>query len=329
LAPALTVGLHFFGEHGSCCRARDRGQRDDTALPVPEPDNHNPNAAALGALGGKTTARKLSAAKRKYISTESSQVSLGLTRLEHFPQENFSISHFPPSIVVAFWEIEVGMNPETKIYADPFDVDQQLATYGLTREPFDRAAAESLAAYNSCTPHHPPTIPASWAWGEGNRYLREGLTKFHWARKNEDNLPLAVNAQGTMAITFTSGDADTGIKEGFPCTRNPRGPRTADFVEANQTRFVFMEETAAVVTASMKVPGRDTWLFLVYRDYVRGEIRYELSRPNHMGEDRHVDGWIERIIFPPVKFDTNDAVRIGTDDGGQSPEISVEIRKVG
>jgi len=220
------------------------------------------------------------------------------------------------------------MFPETQVHFDPFDVDQRLAEVGLTREPFDIAAAESLAAYRSCTPNHPVTFPATYAWAEGNRSLRDGLTVVDWARKNETNLPLVINASGTMAITVTSGDTDTGIREGFPCTRSPKGPRTVDLVMANQRRFDFMEETASIVE-SMKVPGRDTWLFLIYRDLVRGELRYELSRPNHMGEDRHVDGWIERIIFPPVPFDTNDLLRIGTDDGGQSPEITVEIKKVG
>jgi hypothetical protein len=220
------------------------------------------------------------------------------------------------------------MNPETEIHFDPFDVDQRLAEHGLTREPFDRAAAESLSAYRSCTPNHPPTFPGTYAWAEANRCLRDELTSLDWARKNEMNLPLVVNDSGTMAITATSGDADTGIRDGFPCTRSPKGPRTAEAVFANQRLFDFMEETASIVE-SMKVPGRDTWLFLIYRDLVRGELRYELSRPNHMGEDRHVDGWIERIIFPPVPFDTDDLARLGTDDGGQSPEITVEIKKVG
>jgi hypothetical protein len=220
------------------------------------------------------------------------------------------------------------MSAETVIRFDPFDIEQRLVDFGLTREPFDNTAAESLAAYRSCTPNHPPTAPGFYAWAEANRSLRDGLAAEEWSRKNEDNLPLVVNADGTMAITATSGDADTGIRDGFPCTRNPRGPRTADFVAANQRRFDFMEEAASIV-ASMRVPGRDTWLFLIFRDEIRGELRYELSQPNRMGEDRYVDGWIERIIFAPIPFDTNDLPRIGTDDGGQSPEITVEIKKVG
>ena len=88
-------------------------------------------------------------------------------------------------------------------------------------------------------------------------------------------------------------------------------------------------EEHRVIVESLKVAGRDTWLFLIYRDYVRGELRYELSHPNRMGEDGYVDGWIERIIFPPVQFDTNELPKIGTDDGGQSPEIIVEIKRIG
>jgi len=131
-----------------------------------------------------------------------------------------------------------------------------------------------------------------------------------------------------MAITACSGDEDTGSKEGFPCTRSPKGPRIADAIKANQKTFDFMEEPAGIV-ASMKVAGRATWLFLIYRDIQRGELRYELSQPRHMAENGHVDGWIERIIFPPTPFDTDDLSRIGNDDGGQSPEITVEIKKIG
>lgn len=220
------------------------------------------------------------------------------------------------------------MNPETRVYFDPFDVDQRLAYFGLTKEPFATAAAENLAAYRSCTPNHPPTAPGFYGWSEANRSLREGLTYDNWTRKNETNLPLVINESGTMAITATSGDADTGITEGFPCTRSPKGPRIADAVRTNQRRFDFMEDRTAIVE-SMKVAGRDTWLFLIYRDIVRGELRYELSHPNRMGEDGYVEGWIERIVFPPVPFDTNELPRLGTDDGGQSPEITVEIKKVG
>jgi hypothetical protein len=95
----------------------------------------------------------------------------------------------------------------------------------------------------------------------------------------------------------------------------------------NQRSFEFMDNPAPIV-ASTKVTGRATWLFLIYRDTKFGEMRYELSLPTSMGEDGHVDDWAERIIFPPTLFDSTE-VACGEDDGGQSPEITVEIRKLG
>jgi hypothetical protein len=67
----------------------------------------------------------------------------------------------------------------------------------------------------------------------------------------------------------------------------------------------------------------------VYRDEVRGELRYELSCPSRMGVDGYVDGWVERIIFPTVPFDTDELASFTVDDGGKTPEITVEIKKIG
>jgi hypothetical protein len=218
-------------------------------------------------------------------------------------------------------------NLATVVYFEPDDVDDCLARLGLSRETFVTAAKEGLAAFSACTPNHPATFPGTSQWAETNRSMRDGLVFSKWTRVNEMNQPLVINATKTMAITAVSGDANTGVKDAFPSTRSSKGPRTADAIRANQGRFEFMDDPAPVV-ASMKVSGRSTWLFLFYRDMQRSELRYELSKPTSMTEDGHVSDWAERIIFPPTSFDEN-VPNIGEDDGGQSPEIVVEIRKRG
>jgi hypothetical protein len=217
-------------------------------------------------------------------------------------------------------------NLATVVYSEPGDVDDCLTRLGLSRETFVTAANEGLAAFSACTPNHPATFPGTSQWAETNRSMRDGLVVSKWTRMNEMNQPLVINATKTMAITAVSGDSSTGVKEEFPCTRSSKGPRTADAIRANQGRFEFMDDPAPVV-ASMKVPGRSTWLFLFHRDMQRNELRYELSKPTSMTDDGHVSDWSERIIFPPTSFDQN-VPKIG-DDGGQSPEIVVEIRKRG
>jgi hypothetical protein len=211
---------------------------------------------------------------------------------------------------------------------------ERLAALGVTAKLFERAAKEHLADYFSCTEHDPPTYPPTKAWAAGNRSLRDQLVP-SWTALNERNQPLIVNEEGTVAITALSGDEKTGTEE-TPSTRSPKGRVTAEAVEVNleqQTQFAFMEDPAAAMETSKRL-GRTLWIFLLHRDSDKRELRSELSRPLEMSEDGYIDRWGDRIIFPPIPFDGDadtynpDNPNSGNDDGGQSPEITVEIRKL-
>lgn len=215
----------------------------------------------------------------------------------------------------------------------PLDISQRLAALGLTLQILNTAAKEHLAAYFAAIGvNYPPTFPPTSAWAEGNRSLRDGLAPTGWTAKNERNQPLVINGAGTIAITALSGDERTGTDE-TPTTRSPKGPTTAEAVEVNnkQGRFEFMEDAAAVAQSS-KVPGRSLWIFLLHRDPKKGELRSELSRPVVMSDDGYIDEWGDRIILPPIPFDTDypeaNNPEDGNDNGGQSPEITVQIRKL-
>jgi hypothetical protein len=164
--------------------------------------------------------------------------------------------------------------------------------------------------------------------------MREQLVP-KWAWKNERNQPLVINEDETIAITALSGDEQTGTDE-TPSTRSPKGPVTAEAVEVNnaQASFPFMEDLAAAMK-SAKEAGRTLWIFLIHKDFKKRELRSELSRPLEMSEDGYIDKWGNRIIFPAIPFDTGDAdtdnpdtPNTGNDNGGQSPEITVQIRKL-
>jgi hypothetical protein len=218
----------------------------------------------------------------------------------------------------------------SKIYFDPYDVDERLAKLGLERETFDTAAMENYGAFVSCTANHPPTAAGFYGWSEMNRSLTDSLLIAKWGdRLDEHNLPLVVNNNRTIAITASSGDQDTGRKDGFPCTSSSKGPCHADLIRMNQHVFEFIEDPKRLAEA-VREPGRTTWIFLVHRDFKNSELRYELSRPISMSDDGHVDGWGERIIFPPKPIDPDVRLRRSdrNDTGGQTGEISVEIKKL-
>jgi hypothetical protein len=227
------------------------------------------------------------------------------------------------------------MNAPRTSPLQPYGIDERLAELGLTREPFETAAREHLAAFFACSAHHPPTFPATNAWANGNRSLRDSLALDHWSAKNERNQPLVINETETMAITALSGDERTGTDE-TPSTRSPKGRATAEAVQANseQILFDFMIPDPVALAEASKVPGRSLWIFLICRDSKKGELRSELSLPKEMGDDGYIDQWHERIIFSAIPFDngTDDGINLdnpNTGNGGQSPEITVQIRKLG
>src|SRR5262245_46918568 len=115
------------------------------------------------------------------------------------------------------------MTLTSPVYSKPHDVDQQLELLGLTVEQLLTAAKKGLAAWAECTPNHPPTYPGTAFWAETTRSLREELFASGWIRKNPSNLPLVVNAEGTVALSVSSGDENTGIAGETPGTRSGKG----------------------------------------------------------------------------------------------------------
>jgi hypothetical protein len=223
------------------------------------------------------------------------------------------------------------MHSFSKIYFESPDVHQRLLELGLGVNDFRTAALKGFSAWAECTPNHPPTYAGTAFWAETTRALGEALFYSGWTRKNESNLPLVVNEEKTIAIAVSSGDEQTGSAEYSPTTRSAKGPKTADAVRVNarQLTFDFIEQMPVV--DSPKIAGRNTWLFLTFRDLACKEIRMELSRPISMAPDGHVDRWAERIILPAQPF--GGEPELGSDwldgDDGQSPHIIVEIRKRG
>ncbi len=216
------------------------------------------------------------------------------------------------------------MPSTSKVYIAPYDRNQRLFELGLEAESFTTAGLQGLAGWASCTPNHPRTYPGTVAWAETTRSLREGLFGSGWTRKNEANLPLVVNAEETIAIAVASGDSETGNKDGFPCTRSARGPKTAEAVRVNRQIMLPFSDPKPVIE-SINTPDRSTWLFLTYRDLVARVLRCELSRPVSMTEDGYVDEWAESIIFDEIPFGENLQI---FNDADQSPEITIDIQRL-
>lgn len=213
------------------------------------------------------------------------------------------------------------------IWEEPWDVNRRLNELGLTEDVLRQSIMRAQAAWAQCTPHHPRPFAAIVTWGEGMCALRDLLIPRGWSCADDRGLPLAVNPQGTLAITIQSGDENTGrVGQGQPRTSSGHGPATIDFVQQNAYLFPDMEAEARARFEQERQRAKNTWVLLLKRDSVLGQVRCELSHPTAMDEENRIVGWSERIILPPVEFDPTPD--IAADDGGPDDgEITIDIKR--
>lgn len=220
------------------------------------------------------------------------------------------------------------MSASPLVYFESWDINRRLAELELEEAPLLQAVQVGFSAWAACTSNHPPTAPGFYAWSEAVRTLREQLASSGWRKLNETNCAFTVNREGTIAIIVATGDSDTGKKDGHPCTSSEKGPRTVNAVQANKKQEWLFPEMVMPLKEIAKAKGRVTWILLMHRDSVAEEVRCELSRPISISQKGHVDGWGERIILSPTRFDSHDASKL-TDNKPepQTPEIKIEIKR--
>lgn len=144
------------------------------------------------------------------------------------------------------------------------------------------------------------------------------LAPLGWSRSDEGNFCTVVEPGGRFAIAVASGSEYTGVvNREIPTTKCRKGPNTADAVHTNEQLYLF-KELAPVAT---REPDRATWILLFHND--AKEIRAELSLPNSIGDDGHIDGWRERIILGSQPLDS-DSAPVAPDFG---PDPTIDVRR--
>lgn len=220
------------------------------------------------------------------------------------------------------------------IATDVFEGDdalEPLARLGLNLEIVTNVLKRALDVALSCNDNDPITMAGTMLWGKGVRFLAEETRPLGWTRINPDNQALVLSPDGSIAITTASGDEDTGVPYGSPCTRSQKGRTTIAACRDNrQLAFSDWLDPAPMVEISQN-SGHATWFLLMYRDKKFNVLRAELSLPVQMDENGHVVRWDRRIILPDVPFDSIQTISTRGDGGqdGQSPEVTVQITRLG
>jgi hypothetical protein len=166
---------------------------------------------------------------------------------------------------------------------------------GLNEAVVQGAAQAAYAEAFGCTSHDPRGLPGQIAYGKLVRYFRDAYVPLGWSPVCQNNFELTVHPNGELAVVVWGGTYDTGIVEGSPTNRNPKGSESRAMTTLNQASFTDYIKSFPKAKESI-VPGRTCWVLLHYHDRRKDELRIELSYAlDYWGG--HVRAWGRRIIL--------------------------------
>ena len=147
-------------------------------------------------------------------------------------------------------------------------------------------------------------------------FCGKGSRRLGWSRSDEGNFCTVVEP-GARSPSLSRPVPNI---RAVPVARRRRpsagkGRSTAEAVHTNAQLYLFQEFAPAVPAE----PDRATWVLLFHSD--GKEIRAELSLPDSIGDDGHINGWRERIILGAQPLD--DEIAPAAPDFGPDPTIDV------
>jgi len=213
--------------------------------------------------------------------------------------------------------------PTPHVYFNPQMMEPRLQrTFGIGLAELQRVGEAAFRAFVGVSGLHPKGFNGTSAWAEATSQLRAILIPHGWIPKDPQNQPRVVSKSGRLAITVSSGTAETGDPNGNPQTRNDKGAQTAAGVDYNSRQLTLfpVKETDDQSPPAPR-DGQQLWMLLYFIDFDAREVRLELSQPTAMSEADRVNRWATRYILPPLHFgpDVEDPSR---DEG---PDVDFDI----
>lgn len=214
------------------------------------------------------------------------------------------------------------------VVTEPREVQEQIASLGLTAEVLLEAVRMGEAARATCTENDPRYFPGQFAHARVVRGLREQLRPQGWKRNDKQNFSTVVRPDGFIRIAVATGNEDVANPDIAPKTKSTKGAVMEAAVASNTKQqwlpgFELDNPNPPDADDSAdNTPIREdcqTWVLLFHR--TNNKVLCELSLPEGLGEDMHLDAWKIRIILGSV--DTDPTVILPLPDSG--PDIDIQI----
>jgi len=189
----------------------------------------------------------------------------------------------------------------------------RLSELGLDVETVTRALQRADAEAASVTKLCPPNFAGTTFYARTVQFLREEYLVRGWSYSNPRNQCRTISPGGEWQVIASSGDTGTGLEQGNPSTRNPKGITMDEVVSVNSVQTAFDLGPAFTLQQPPVSDNVLTWILLYH---VTDEaIRSEISLPRSMAGP-YIDDWQERIILPSIPRSGDPAQWTSTPDDG-------------
>lgn len=211
------------------------------------------------------------------------------------------------------------------IRSAPADVADRLDELGINVEDLNEAARQGIGQRATYTEFDPPSSRGIGTWGRTVRTHRERLSRRDWFPQDTANYSITVHPSKSHALAAATGNENTGLVDGEPKTRSPKGKKTQDAIKGNLQRQ-FHEVFPDFPAPPDGLLPMETWIHLVcYREKAE-VISHECSLPWEIDEEKRVTKWAERIILPNIPFSGPIVGARFDDDDQDDGDVLVERR---
>lgn len=202
---------------------------------------------------------------------------------------------------------------------------------GISPARLQRVIQVGAEARRSITSLHPNSYMGTAMWGEATAALRRELIPEGWKYDEAGQQPRTFNSDRQIVVLVQSGDDDTGLVDGKPKTKHPKGSATETKVRDNQLALFSTgsdddlggedeDQSAELIEGTAVL---ETWVLLLAE--VDGELRGELSRPRGFDSSGRVDRWFERVVLEAVPMVAEDFALDQEDRDDEQGEEGIKI----
>jgi hypothetical protein len=181
----------------------------------------------------------------------------------------------------------------TRIYAEPVEVEDRLALFGVTREDFFPIVQQVVAARADTIALDSKMNAGMKAFLAGLRHTRLLFVSKGYVPDDTKNIESSVHPETGVKVIYQNVDLACSVARG-PKAISAKGSASDRMIENAQGLLFDLEDIPELYQSSDIDAENSVWFFCVSVD--GDDVAAEFSRPARM-KNRNFDRFIERILI--------------------------------